>query len=137
MARRSTGCYHGCRDSCFFICHVVHRRRDERWRTDGLVTALALLDVFADSLLSLGRRDDRSTEEAVRAASVAHENAFGYSLVYLVVRAYYMRSGSISIMEASGLSAVVVLWYRLVEGQEKEEANQALEPTPEAGRGPS
>ena len=53
---------------------------------------------------------------------------FGYALVYLlVVRAYYIRGGFIPITEVSWLSAVVVLWYRFVEGQEKEEANQTPE----------
>ncbi|MSU49816.1 MAG: hypothetical protein EXS37_12155 [Opitutus sp.] len=48
---------------------------------------------------------------------------FGYAVAYLLVRTYTTRGGFYPIIETSAVSIMILLWYRLVEAQERKEAN--------------
>lgn len=52
---------------------------------------------------------------------------FGYAGAYLLVRISATGGGFYPIIETSAVSIVILLWYRLVEAQERNQANQSLD----------
>lgn len=64
---------------------------------------------------------------------------FGYAVAYLLVRTAMNQGGFYPVIETSAISIYILLWYRLVEAQEKGDANPSPEPTSglSTGRGSS